>query len=378
VNWTQVEDSGQWPLRYTGAGKPAKKGEFGTQILVSNLFTYYHLKTSEGVAKELGLTFAPALRRGANIALYHRLKDGTEQQIEVKPFAPADLTDVTEIKGTVGTAKGPLHWTGRAGLSKSLVERHNGVHIAFGHRVIEMTRDPFMGVSAPTLYVEVQLDETTPWKYQLSDHKDKVVRHRDTLMESIKNAIKPLLDKAKDQATTLALLQLTAQIEEPLNKAIKGAGLLHYDPEEEGEPGGIPNDGPPADEPSKKDVHTPVDEGEPAKEKQQQPTGIRIENTLEGRAFAWDVTGKLMTIKLEKEMFSEVLGWPPKMRDKHVVHLVVSFLSHAIDMMYWSDSEKLRKAVSKALYQQIEDWASEPEKIAPFFYNRVIGGVVLH
>jgi hypothetical protein len=95
-------------------------------------------------------------------------------------------------------------------------------------------------------------------------------------------------------------------------------------------------------------------------------------------AFAWDITGKLMTIKLEKEMFSEVLGWPPKMHDKHVVHLVVSFLSHAIDMMYWSDSEKLRKAVSKALYQQIEDWASEPEKIAPFFYNRVIGGVVLH
>jgi hypothetical protein len=47
-------------------------------------------------------------------------------------------------------------------------------------------------------------------------------------------------------------------------------------------------------------------------------------------------------------------------------------------MMYWSDTEKLRKAVTKALYQQIEDWASEPEKIAPFFYNRVIGGVVLH
>jgi hypothetical protein len=95
-----------------------------------------------------------------------------------------------------------------------------------------MTRDPFEGVSAPTLYVEVDLDDKTPWKYQLSDHKDKVVRYRDKLIDSIHEAIKPLLDKAREQATNLALLEMTAQIQEPLNKAMKGAGLLHYDPEE--------------------------------------------------------------------------------------------------------------------------------------------------
>ena len=377
VDWTEVEASGLWPLRYSDTGTPEKK-EVGTKIIVQKLFSSYHLKTSEALGKDFGLTFAPALRAGTNITVYHRLVNGTQQRIEVQPFTPADLTDAIDIEGSIDTLRDPLHWTGRAGLSASLVERHNGVHIAFRHRVIEMTRDPFMGVSAPTLYVEVQLDEKTPWKYQLSDHKDKVVRHRDALMESINEAIKPLLAKAKDQATNLALLELTAKIQEPINKAIKGAGLLHYDPEEEPVAGGIRLGDDVAD---KTQLHAPKDVGDPGKEITR-PTGIKIEYvskaTLEGRAFAWDIAEKLMTIKLEKEMFSEILGWPPKMRDKHVVHLVVSFLSHAVDLLYCDEGEKLRRAVSKGLYEQIENWATQPEKVAPYLYNRIINGVVLH
>ena len=66
------------------------------------------------------------------------------------------------------------------------------------------------------------------------------------------------------------------------------------------------------------------------------------------------------------------------MRDKHVVHLVVSFLSHAVDLLYCDQGEKLRRAVSKGLYEQIENWATQPEKVAPYLYNRIINGVVLH
>jgi hypothetical protein len=202
-------------------------------------------------------------------------------------------------------------------------------------------------------------------------------------MESIHVAIEPLLKKAKEQATDLALLEMTAQIEAPINKAMKAAGLLNVDPEDEAlndktsrneEDGG--------DRVGKNQRLYPLKEtGEPAKEIAQ-PTGVRIEyvekDKLEGRAFGWDINGKLMTIKLEKEMFSEILGWPPKMRDKHVVHLVVSFLSHAFDMLYWDETENLRRAVSKSLYQQIEDWASQPVKIAPYLYKHIISSIVLH
>ena len=389
VDWMGVEESGEWPLRYTGTGKPAKKGDVGTKILVSGLFQKTFLKkTSENVAKDLGLTFAPALHKGAKIMLYHRLINGDDQEILIEPFEPVGLTDVVKIKGSINTLRGQLRWTGRVGLSPPLVEKHNGVHIAFGHRIIEMTRDPFMGVSAPTLYVEVQLDDTTPWKYQLSDHKDKVVRYRDDLMESIHDAIKPLLDKAKEQATNLALLEMTAEIEAPLNKALKAAGALFIDPDEEPGIGGIfHNDEEGGEEPDPRpgdieaEARNPQDDGDPAKEIIK-PNGIKIEYVpkarLEGRAFAWEVNDKLLTIKLEKERFSELIGWPPNVRNQHVIELVVSFLSHAIDMMFWDQEAALRKAVSKSLFKQIEGWSTTREKIAPYLYNRIIGGVVLH
>jgi hypothetical protein len=383
VDWIKTEESGLWPLRYNGQGSRPKKGEVGTYIVASGLFQHYQLKTSESIAKDLGLTFSPALRNGAKISVFHKLGNGTKQKLNVEPYLPNDLTDLMLISGKVDTPRGVLKWKGRAGLSPSLVERHNGVHIAFAHRVIEMTRDAFMGISAPTLYAEVQLDDTTPWKYQLSDHKEKVIRFRDELMKSIYDVIKPLLDKSKEQATNLALLELTAQIQAPINKALKGAGLLHCNPDEDALEGGLAEGdgpGPGPDPDSKQSIHNPADAGEQAKEIKH-PTGIKIDYVekarLDGRAFAWDIEDRLMTIKLEKEMFTDVLGWPPRLRDKHVVHIVVSFLCHAIDMMYWDDTAHLRKAVTKKLFSQIEEWATKPEKIAPYLYNEVIGGVVL-
>jgi hypothetical protein len=383
VNWLQVENSGEWPLRYTGAGIVEKKTRWGTLINITGLFHHYTLKGSETLARDLGLTFAPALRNGAQIIIEHRLQNGGKQRIRVEPFEPQDLTDIIKINGSISTARGLLKWNGRAGLSRSLVERHNGAHIAFAHRIIEITRDPFMGISAPTLYAEIQLDHTTPWKHQLSDHKDRVVRFRDELITGIHEAIKSLLEKAQDQATSLALLELTAQIEDPINNALKAAGALFIDPDEEAEGGGDHNNGEDADgDGKKKELRTPRNNGEPAKERPRLPTGIKIEYvpkaTLEGRAFSWDVADRLMTIRLEKEMFSAVLGWPPKMREKHTVHLVVAFLSHAIEMLYWDETKKLQRAVSKVLYEQIDGWAGEREKIAPFFYNCVIEGVIIN
>ena len=147
----------------------------------------------------------------------HELANGKNQTFEVEAYTPPDLTDGMEIGGIINGADGaPLCWSGRAGLSATLPERFNAVHVAFGHRVIEATRDPFQGKSVPTLYAEVELDRECPWKYCLSDHKTKVVKYRDELIESIYKQIEPLLLKSEHQAHNLALREMTAPITSPV------------------------------------------------------------------------------------------------------------------------------------------------------------------
>lgn len=393
VDWKAVEKSGQWPLRYKGAGQPAKPGERGTTVLITRLAKHYQLTTSEKLATELGLIFAPALRAGANIEVYHQLTGGKRQQIKVEAFTPSDLTDVIEIKGSVQSkAYGELRWKGRAGLSASLVERFNKVHISFAHRVIEMTRDAFMGKSAPTLYVEVQLDETTPWKYQLSDHKDRVVGNsedgrvhkidiREKLMKSVFEAIKPLLEKSEKQAQNLALSLMISPIENTINKVMKKMGLLPYDPKEEPEEGGErEHEGPGPIDVKKKNVFNKNDDGPTTGKELPRPTGVHVEYTtadkLEGRAFGWGTSGNMFILQLDEAMFIEVLKWPINIRERHVMQLILAFLAHAFEMTYWNERPLLDRVMNKKAKDQIEAWAtSDQQQIAPHLYRRMMEDV---
>jgi anti-sigma regulatory factor (Ser/Thr protein kinase) len=377
VNWAAVERDGEWPEEYSGKGKAAKKHERGTRITIEKLARHYQLATSEKLAKDFGHIFAPALRRGVRIEVVHKLARGDTQILSVQPFTPADLSEIIAISGTVSTPHGDLPWSGRAGLSASLVDRFNAVHIAFRHRVIEATRDPFQGASAPTLYVEVQLDDTVPWKHQLSEHKDKVVRYRDELMESVHQTIRELLEKSQQQAQNLALKAMTAPVEAQLKKAMRGAGILHHDPQELPEDRGEPDPGLPAETRSKRLV-TPKPEGPEAKETPR-PTGVKIEylepEQLEGKAFGWSLSGKLMVISLDKSMFMPVLGWPIDVRGMHIAHMVVGFVAHGIEMEYWGGKNSLRGVVTRKLSDQIEKWATDEKAIMPYLYREMMEGI---
>ena len=376
VDWAEVERKGEWPLAYTGSGSVPTENQlqqpFRTSVAVADLTRSYHLATSEKLASELGQVFAPALRSGVRISVTHALSadTGVRQWIEVTAFVPSDLTQMIAIGGETA---GGLRWTGRAGLSVSLTDRHNGVHIAFGHRIIETTREPFGGQSAPTLYCEVTLDASTPWKHSLSEHKDKVVRNRDELMASIQEQLKLLLEQSSQQASYLALKIMAAPIEAQLTKALKAAGILHIDPEEEPMEGGEHGD---TDRHVKrgKRLYTPVDEGDPGKPIPR-PTGIQIawrtREQLEDKLWNWDISGKLMTIELDKEQFQDTVGFPPKIRELHVVQLVASLLSHAIEMEYWNSSGSLVGVLTPKLRSQLAQWASESSRIAPYL-NRTI------
>jgi hypothetical protein len=320
--------------------------------------------------------FSPALRRGTEISVHHHLVSGGHQVLDVEPFSPADLTDEIKIGGTINS-RGILRWTGRAGLSASLTERFNGVHISFGHRVIETTREPFMGESAPTLYVEVALDETTPWKHELSEHKDKVVgRHRKELMNSIHAEINELLKASVQQASYLALKTMTAPIETQLTRALKGAGVLYVDPDEDPFEGGD-GDGPGPVKPGER-VRPPVDDGDPAKEAKR-PTGVQIEwatpEFLAGKLWSWEISGRQMKIVLDENQFKPTIGYPPKLRDQLVIQLVAAILSHAVEMEFWNNDAVLTAAVTPKLRKQLEEWADTYQKIAPYLNRAILESV---
>lgn len=368
VDWSEVERSQEWPAEYLSDGRRSRTGEIGTTVLVRKLARHYQLATSEKMVDDFGIIFAPALRKGVSIEVRHTLANGTEQILYAQPFSPDDLTDIVPIYGEIETRHGLLSWSGTVGLSTSLVERHNGIHIAFGHRVIESTRDPFRGKSAPTLYAEIQLDDTTPWKHQLSEHKDKVVRYREELMTSIHEAIKDLLDKSSRQAQNLALNLMIAPIESALNKALKGVGDLFLDPNEDPMIGGERGEGPGPEKKRKRYLFSPVKDGEQAKEIRR-PTGIsfdwRSPDQLEGRAYAWELSGALLMILLDETLFAPILDWPPTQRNDHITKIVVGFASNAIQMEYLNDEKKLKGVIDQKLINQISTWMTERTYIAP-------------
>lgn len=374
VDWKAVERSEEWPNAYAGKGRAAGPDERGTHVLVAGLASYYHLNTTEKLARDLGQVFAPAMRAGVQITVAHRLKrTGQEQVINVEPFDPPDMTDEITITGTVESKKhGTLRWTGRAGLSASLTERYNGVHIAFGHRVIETTREPFYGESAPTLYCEVQLDDTTPWKHSLSEHKDKVVHNRADLVKDIYGQIRELLEKSSEEAAYVALQGMTAPIETRMTRALRGAGLLHVDPDEDPTEGGeFGATDEPIDERSEQ-ARTAVDDGDPAKEAAK-PTGVQIvwrtREQLEDKLWSWEISGKQVLIMLDKDQFIGTVGYPPKVRDLLVIQLVATLLSHAVEMEYQVGSPVLSRILTPKLHKQLGEW--EPGRIAPYL-NRAI------
>jgi hypothetical protein len=383
VDWGEVDRNQEWPEEYAGTGS-SPNDKTGTDIIIRKLAKrYYKLSSSERVAKEFSLVFAPALRNGVKIKVWHFEKAGDYRVIPVEPYNPS-LVDEISIGGKIIMEDGnPLRWIGRAGISDSLTDRHNQVHIAFTHRVIESTRDPFKGHSAPTVYVEVQLDDTTPWKHQLSEHKDKVVNYREELVDSVHSQISELLDKANIQSHNLQLKMMVAPIEQALTKAFSGSGTLHIDPEEEPEDGGHGDGkggGGGGGGPKGKRLHTPKLDGDEAKAIKR-PTGVRIawstKQHLQGKAYGYEFSGNLMTVLLDQDMFLQVIGWPPKQRDFHTLHHVAGLICQIIEYEMIQNPNRLKPIFTKGCFEKLEKWAQEEKnKIAPYLYRDIIEQVI--
>jgi hypothetical protein len=150
---------------------------------------------------------------------------------------------------------------------------------------------------------------------------------------------------------------------------------LYVDPDEEPEKGGEHGNGPGPVEPGSR-LHTPKPDGDEAKEADK-PTGVAIEwlprEKLGGKAYKWEVRGKQLIITLEIEQHERTIKIPPNFRHPHVVQLVASYLSHAIDFEYWNNSPALFHTITPKLRKQIEEWAQSNEQwIAPYLNRRIL------
>lgn len=373
VNWAEVDKTQQWPRRYRGEGSPpsGKQISTGTRVTIRKIHKHYQLNTGQKLAVELGRIYAPAIRSGAVIQIAQQLSNaGDTNYHDVVAFTPPDLTKAAIISGQVETKRGTLKWHGRMGLSESLTDRTNGVHIAFGHRVIEVTRDPFQGQAAPTLYVEVELDASTPWKHALSDHKDKVVHHRKELMGTIHEQIEEMLKESREQTTNLKLNALSCPIETAINRVLRGMGDQLHDPEEDPiDPQHGETDTPiDPDSPSKPRDHEATNEGEPAKPKN--PRGIQVrwveQSYLDGKAYSWSLENNQMILELDRDEFAASVDWPLKQSQLHFVHLIAMVLSTALQTELLDNGDALKRVLSGAVYRQINDWANQSNyNIAP-------------
>ncbi|QBI98726.1 hypothetical protein SEA_BOBBY_96 [Mycobacterium phage Bobby] len=371
VNWNSVIKNG-WPFVYDNPGRPAGDRPQGTTLIIKELRHNFYLKSSEKLARKLGSTFSSAIRDGVKMTVLHELAGGQRQIIRVEPFVPPGLADRMEISGSINTGKGELRWTGVAGLAQGLTHDTNGVHIYFRHRRIETNRLPFCGMSAPTLYCEVYLDAESGWKRSLSDHKKKVVAHREPLMQSIHEQIEPLLQKASEQSLSIALSKITLPIEAELSEALRGDGDLFIDPDGDGE---YSNEGQAGPGPGPRDrpVRDPLPEGLPAKPGKK-PTGVKInwrnKDYLDGALWNWEVTGKQLIIEMDRDHYRSVSNLDSDLAQGRVRESAVLILSHAVEHEFLRDPESLAGVVAPIVRKKIGEWGSSG-RIAPKL-NRIL------
>jgi Histidine kinase-, DNA gyrase B-, and HSP90-like ATPase len=366
ANWSLVDQSGEWTIddERLSFSSAALSSEFplaqGTKVSISKLHRRWAAQSSAKLAEHLGLVFMPALRSGTRIHVTHMDTGGVKFNEWLAPFTPPPLRHETHISGSIDTRHGTIAWSGRAGLSSELTSKQNGVLVIFGPRVIEKTEDPFQGAAVPTLYAEVELHQEDGAKYLLSDKKDRIVKYRDQLMESIRAALIDLIELAREEGAHLALSSITVPLQVKLTRALQGSGILVVDPDEPGEheegQGGRSAGG-----------TKPIsEEGVPAKPKP--PTGVTITwhplDKLNYLPYDTKISRHSIEVQLAREYYEDIVGYPPKLRDQKVVELTVAIIARGIEVRYMNGDHDVTAPLKPKLRAKIESWGEENE-IAP-------------
>ena len=227
VDFEHVCNSGEWHDDYEGKGsKPSKKTLLkGTRITIGKRHRRFSTKP---MAEKLAFIYAPALRNGREIRLT-QFKDNGEPLHDVKLSTLVDkikLDNAVEFSVSIPDGKTGEPKTAyiKAGALVERKARLNGVHIAFGHRVIRT--ETRLRKSLPSkLYVDVQLDKS--WKQSLTATKNDVRFDKEELMGAIEDGIGELIELLNTEMKERRVEFLNAQISQAFNESI---AALNDDP----------------------------------------------------------------------------------------------------------------------------------------------------
>ena len=213
VDWQKAERKGEWPDVCSMEPRPPKGKELqvGTVISISNRHNGRAFATKP-LADRLAHIYAPALRNGREIVLAHYEavgKNDLKLKYEIKV---SERVNKRQLKDRI---EDRIHVEGMgatvvAGTLENAPQYMTGIHISYGHRVVNTT-GAFPGKSVPTgMVVYVELDKE--WKRYLTATKNDLAFYKHELLEAVQIVIQPLLDELETRAKTARLDLISAQI----------------------------------------------------------------------------------------------------------------------------------------------------------------------
>lgn len=198
VNWSRAR---KWPSEYAGSGKRTTRRS-GTTITIKKVHAGRSRLHMDALCRLLGMTFAPALREGRHIKITDtRRKYPVIYEVETDEPPEPILTHKRSFSGEIkGAAYGVF-----IGAKEKYESRHNALFINFGHRVIEIDRNPWKDRRALPISFYGRVDLADTWKTRLSTNKTAVALYRDELLDAIYEQCKDLLELLSDYEKELEL-----------------------------------------------------------------------------------------------------------------------------------------------------------------------------
>ena len=221
VDWKAQERKGSWQVPYDNrvlsvrtAPKEIRNG--GTMIIIRD--RHDDRKWQWGsLASDLAHTYRPALDEGREIELVNT--GGRQQSLNLSDYIDRDVVkEEHEFHGTVN-GKG---FTLVAGERVDGATGKPGVHIAYGHRVIETTKTLPDTPLPAAFYAMVKLDPT--WKKALGSNKTTVAIDREELLKKVLLLTQDIIDDIKSKSQEVRLDIINAQIAEQMSAAMQEGG----------------------------------------------------------------------------------------------------------------------------------------------------------
>ena len=288
VDWKAQERNGSWQVPYDGkvlasrfAPAPIRKG--GTMIIIRDRHDDRTWQWGS-LAADLAHTYRPALDDGREIELVHR--GGRNQTLLLSEYVERDvLKSQQEFSGSVNGKS----FTVVAGERLDGAAGKPGVHIAYGHRVIETTKSLPETPLPAAFYAMVKL--SPEWKKALGSNKTTIAQDRERLLAEVLELTKHIIDEIKEKSQEVRLDLINAQIAEEMSAALNEGGKRDLGALRYWEPTSW----------SRTAVVNDEDKGQDDKKKSS-GLEIRLED-LDGHA-VWDgiATGSKMTIQLNKQL----------------------------------------------------------------------------